>query len=1674
MDFFKKFARRPDAPLSANQTQRQRALDLKLQYERAQSGQDAQALLATLASAFVASYRSEDARSVEVSFGSTQLVCTHWCRHLRDLLKDIWDEQAVPSRNAQRCIALLSNSMSGDQHNNVADVLEAVLICSKLEHNVAAFIESNICAVLVSFLEACLEYTEDVMQSTTVASTVVAVVKNLVSHPAICDALAGTPTFFLLLTLPVRESNAVNASSFCVSCAGILSSSVSSWSQAVLTTLLDANWLGFVLARLDEEGGLVAPACTVAMAEIIVDVLRHSTVLSDGSMLTAFARAGGYARFTSVMRRYAAQDELRPFGLELLTHLANLVYVGKDSLPPPDEEHPMLPRTAPLAKDTAHNVSFVESDRVRNREAFAVLQGFFLLCTDEAMRTKVVDICFGIFACHPHNYLLLQQQHTFAEFLEHFDSLSLALRKRVLGYLVALEEQLHFVPFHELMGLSLLLDHSATYENLELVLQTVRSFVDRNPQYKAYLEQAGIIHIASKTLRGADAQSEARWATYPLVLELLMLLCVDNASNCCQLIKTGGCEALGAMLVRKQTRSSALRLFGQMLIHGQNQVGDVLSILLALLRSKNDKWLAVDVLTQLTLLLCNRWPLKECFRETGGFVSIISLLMSLDGCFGLGVTPEDASSRLVVAIIDTCTAAVSGYAENRVFFCSHVLPSMVGALRLTGILVTGKEARSMLLALMRFMTDSPVTESLEHYRQQLRHAVVHVGEVALVLLELLRFLNDETKFFLLDCMTDLARSLCNSERFAQEEVLLFLMQHYEEQLCYNPSPLVDRMTHFMVRVAAHRISQRECAAFFRILRKHGYPVHLLRAARTMAEKSRTPPIVEFNLATCGFASMNLMPGGLQAVSQSSPWPPQNGWSLVFWLCINDYGKHPIDLCSLTVADNPPITRICIGASGHLQYYASKGIEVSSFEFALHRWYHVAMVWQKKRFSNPEIALFVDGDQVFTGSVPPVPAPVTLEQLHVVIGTPVEDKHPGCRQLWWLGPCYLLDECLDPKILLTLFVLGPGYHYNFQGSSLEHFQMPHAVTERNLKLVAKYQFSTPTGCLDLSTAHFPLDEARILFAIHARSVERLGVTDSKMLRNGVPNRQGAFQEVLLLGGASAFENQGFALSIHKVGGMLAALRACHEAQDSFAEAVRLLVALAHSSWRNARVLEASVDANYEIFAHALSLQSHRLTLETVDILWGLVGLLTPSSLASEDSTTDFIAPLSPHVSRSALPTAGSSGCLPVASSASASASAAAAPTAAGGPSAADLRREALSRGLLSNLKAFGFLFLSFVPWRNASLKIQVKIMEDLQLLVGHRNPHAAFNLWCLERVQAVSRLLMLARDEATIVDLFPALIEFVALMIRVSPKNTMESVAAFLLTTLPLPQPDPLRAQPRPSMGGKRLRASTSTSRLDRMDPDVSRLISLRNMLLEMVHRELGQHMGVLEAFLSSDWIAQWFRPTVHSSTAFVGLRLTATMLQGSASFARQFGKTGWQLMASAVLSFHGFSTVVYLLLAILYGLPGSSVGKVRGDFSDLELVFPCNAPVKNPECVLVIFTLLKEAMESVILASRVKRSFVPISPSRGGGVDTGFSSLADEHFKPAEPLDTDVEDDQLTNKFGQVSTWWSSVKKFLCLLHLARFNVSLCSLLSPSLCILFSSSLSPASSAAKEPGEPVG
>ncbi len=205
----------------------------------------------------------------------------------------------------------------------------------------------------------------------------------------------------------------------------------------------------------------------------------------------------------------------------------------------------------------------------------------------------------------------------------------------------------------------------------------------------------------------------------------------------------------------------------------------------------------------------------------------------------------------------------------------------------------------MLLALVRFMTETvagPITPELLQPRHRdhsaLRYATVQVGEVALTLLEMLGSLNDDNKWFLLDCLSDLAWAMANKNRLAQHEVVLFVLQQHEELLCREPNQLVNRLLDFVVRVGSYRVSQRECAALFRVLRKHGYPAHLLRAARRMVEKSRTPPLVELSLSQGGYASVQLLAGTVSGQA-GTHWPPQNGWTLACWLCVEAFDGRAV-------------------------------------------------------------------------------------------------------------------------------------------------------------------------------------------------------------------------------------------------------------------------------------------------------------------------------------------------------------------------------------------------------------------------------------------------------------------------------------------------------------------------------------------------------------------------------------------------------------------------------------------------------------------------------------------------------------------------------------------------------------------------------------------------------------
>ncbi len=1550
-----------------------------------------------------------------------------------------------PSAFAASCAAVLERETV---------LLQALHVCARADGAVVAFVQSGLCPRLVRVLEACLEAAPAVSASPAVA-LVLGLLETLLASPAFCDALAGSPELFLLLTLPVREA-APHNQGFSMSCARLVYESVLSWGPAVVASMADQGWIGFVLARIDSDFGGLSGELAVLMADTVARALQRSAGF-DGQLLAVFAQQNGFDRLVSMMHRFSVGSISPPppppslppssssppyrksLSLELMQIIVRLVYVGCKPLKEPEESPFLLnstfdPRPADgTTTDRRRSVSIVvppkrpvpgevnEAKRVRNPEAVAALQKFFISSKDHELQAKTIDSCYAIFAAHPQNYLLLQQQHTFAEFIEQFDHLPLDLSKRVLDYLVLIEEELHYVPFHELMNLSLLLDKEPNLERTLLVYKTVRRLVERNAQYKSYLEQAGLLHISAKLLKMLPTLAILDWNVYNVLLDILTLLLTESPPNCQHFLKNVGnsLESVLPAIEQPMTRQGALKLVQILMVGVPEKSGTLMNVLMSLLRnSKDDRQVITDTLVALSQLMANRWPVKEAFRETGGFVTVMSLLMALEGAFDLAHTAKETDCVLLVTIFDTCTAAVAGHSDNREFFCRDILPSIVASLKLTGVLVTGREARLMLLAMFRLLTENKDflsgQDATAEYR---RYCTVKIGEVALVLIALIEHLNDENKFYLLDCLSDIVWGLYNKEVFAQHQVLSLTLRLYEDLLCRQPNKLVNRLIDFMVRLASHRLSHEETICLFRLLRRHAYPAHLMRAMRRMTEKSRTPHLIEFNLAALGFANLKLLPGTLRVAAGYS-WPPANGWTLAFWICVEDFGQHSVDIVSLnSVSPVGPaaaaagsgsgfdesgdaalgsaaaaaasslsscVFKISITPSGQLLYGSStnKTVEMSSFKFESRKWHHVVICWQKKRFSSPEVHLFLDGGQSWIGSVPTTNY-VNVDQLTMVCGTSMEEKSVGCKQLWWLGPLYLLDDFLDPKVVLTMHSLGPGYYFNFQGS-LAQFQVPGTVNLRSLDLVEKYQFPSPIGCLDLSLASLTMSEERLVVALHARSLQTLPGTDTRILKNASPCRalgvrgDRAFGDVLMLGGTRAFENQGLAHSLHKVGGAGAMLVMCAEAQDSFLDALRLTVALIQSSWRTASSLNASDDVSYDMLAHAMVLQSHRLSAEAVDILWELVGLRLPDP-QYDSAKAGFVPPQSPRGSSAAV--------------------AAATPAS---PSLPSRVRHVPKNGVVSNCRAFEALFLSFVPWKaSGNQKLQLKVFEDMSTLIRD-NLHARFNMWTLMKVNAVPRVLATLCDESVSVELFPSAIHFISLMLRMQPAAVMEQLTLFLLSIVPqavagVGAGDKTTMVP-PLTGGRR-RGMTG---MTQSDQDVMRIVSLRNMLLEMLHAEVMHDTGTYESLISPEWLSNWTHRNLHSSSRLIGLRLLATMLSCSTLFAKAFQRTGWKWLSDAVSSFQLQAEVVYLLMAIVYGLPASSVPtKVRQDMLDLHTLFaPEKLPVVNAEAFASVLVILKSYSEVVYekLVTRAASSaatFVPIKMSRGSR-SSGSDSDDDE------------------------------------------------------------------------------
>ena len=236
-----------------------------------------------------------------------------------------------------------------------------------------------------------------------------------------------------------------------------------------------------------------------------IEECLSATVQASDVWLEDFKQAQGYEFFTDVLLALEVDPFTANYVDAVLETVSQLVYVGKEPISTSQMNSPYYAPgpvlTAPGASDT--------SNTVRNLAAFQVLQNYFLKSRDVGgqFRLKVLDCLLAIYAADYSNFVLLQQLHTLAHFLEAFHTFPLPVQDGILRVLVFVGTVVHSIPFQELSALSLLLmqddrsDEPPPFTTVLLVYQTVNKLVNFEPKYKKIFQEAGLLLMLMNLLK---------------------------------------------------------------------------------------------------------------------------------------------------------------------------------------------------------------------------------------------------------------------------------------------------------------------------------------------------------------------------------------------------------------------------------------------------------------------------------------------------------------------------------------------------------------------------------------------------------------------------------------------------------------------------------------------------------------------------------------------------------------------------------------------------------------------------------------------------------------------------------------------------------------------------------------------------------------------------------------------------------------------------------------------------------------------------------------------------------------------------------------------------------------------------------------------------------------------
>ncbi|KAI8363654.1 hypothetical protein B0O80DRAFT_396168 [Mortierella sp. GBAus27b] len=924
----------------------------------------------------------------------------------------------------------------------------------------------------------------------------------------------------------------------------------------------------------------------ILILRVIVKLIKKSSLMSS-VLLDDFKANKIYETLAMLLVSPPFDEDMLTFKYTIISLIEELVFIDKKALAPPEEGTPyqhqdfVLPVVGPEhAGAVVRNL--VASQVLLTALLYPDISNMTLLPAgnkdQEAPPGKftltVFTTLLSIIRDHPMNYFLLERLNILSYAIERLDTYHPELQSSVMELFTYVLKDLNYVPFRDLVILSIHFQGTSSPRTTALVCDTVASLLQSSPGFKDVLREVGLIDMFCNMLeelsvvlretfgspqfnnrisvidygQAFNSGGETKPRKYGIevvhhfnsIMACLVELLRGSRSNI-GLFQSTFRGDLFSLLHYNETRDGILRLIVVLVVESyrffledkessatrsppNSSSGSgaqksmsapyQLTQLCEVLQSVNryDFKMKMAILNALNDVFVESPELKDVFRESGGYVTIVSLMIRLEDAYKIidqfeqlnlpkrkqrrdpqtneRIPTKADMLELFTRVFSVLSQSMHDHPGNTSYFEEHIgFGTIADALQLTGVFSPTGDAASMLGILLAFATqnesvlhifDNPeeIEQTPEMVAKWLNSPKICIQHPHVVLgtWRICVSLQDQEPLAFCGMMSLFALSCANR----RNQVLMgqtALLDELLKALFDNPPLAIENggedseegnaMRDIMTRLAKRLIEMGMSSVGFRYLMEKfsatkeisfGECSGLLDMLLHGVTHSRWPSFVQFD----GYSRLELRSLGAHI------FPPANGYTFLAWLCIESFDEElGIQILEITDEDQRCYLSVQVEPESHkLVISVSHHHSVSfNFAFEIGRWYHLALVHSKPKLTIPggTLSVYIDGilgDKIKCGYLS-APSGEVKGYLGRHLKPKMTSKKEGSTLSWNLGPCYLVGEPLDVQIMDVLYNLSPRYHGNFQ-DSLGKFQTYETSTALNINLEAARRRSTSNG------------------------------------------------------------------------------------------------------------------------------------------------------------------------------------------------------------------------------------------------------------------------------------------------------------------------------------------------------------------------------------------------------------------------------------------------------------------------------------------------------------------------------------------------------------------------------------------------------------------------------------